>query len=110
MMISNVKDYTKNSKTWLIGDFFPSVYKTKDFEFGIHYHKAGEEGQTHYHRFSKEINVIMEGQVIINGKTFLNGDIFIIDEYVVSESYFIEDTTLLVIRNKSLPGDKVVVK
>lgn len=108
MIEGKIKDYTTNSKSWIVGDFFPAFFKTKNFEMGIHNHKANEIGQTHYHRFSREINIVQSGYVVINNRHFKTGDMFIIEPFEVSESFFMEDTSLIVLRDKSLPGDKVI--
>ena len=35
---------------WVIGDFEPSLLKTKDFEVGILTHLKGEQWPAHYHK------------------------------------------------------------
>ena len=37
-------------KGWFVGDFEPSVYKTKEFEVGYFTHKKGEKWPFHYHK------------------------------------------------------------
>ena len=34
---------------WFIGDFEPSVLKTKDFEVGVLVHPKGEKWPAHFH-------------------------------------------------------------
>ena len=91
---------------WIVGDFDPSLFKTKDFEVGYHQYKKNCETQNHYHKLSEEINVVIKGDVEINGDRFKKGDIFVIDLYMVSESKFHDDTDLIVIRTSSNTSDK----
>ncbi len=110
MIVGNIRNYTKNNKSWLVGNFDPAFFKTENFEFGIHKHKAGEKGQVHYHMESNEINIVLEGEMLVNRTTLKKGDMFIIPPFMISDSFFYEDTTLLVLRDKSVPTDKYEVK
>lgn len=103
MKIHKINDMTKG---WFIGDFEPSVLKTKDFEVGHHKHKKGDPTHNHYHKESTEINVIITGKMIVNGKELSKGDIFSFEPYEVAEAEFLEDTELIVVRNGSAPNDK----
>ena len=93
-------------KGWFIGDFEPSVYKTKNFEVGYHKHTKGEPTQNHYHKESIEFNVIIKGKMKINGQVLNKDDIFVFNPYEVSEGEFLEDTELIVVRNASNTEDK----
>ena len=37
---------------WFVGDFEPSVLRTKNFEVGYHTHKKGDDTSNHYHKDS----------------------------------------------------------
>ena len=82
---------------WFVGDFVPSVLKTKKFEVGYHTHKKGDDTSNQYHKDSTEINVIIKGKMIVNKKELKTGDIFVFEPYVVSEADFLEDTELIVV-------------
>ncbi len=109
MITGNIKDYTKDNKSWIVGNFDPAFFKS-EFEMGIHKHKAGENGVIHFHKQSNEINIILKGRMRVNGQELKSGDMFIISPYMISEAYFDEDTALIVLRDKSVPGDKFEVK
>lgn len=94
---------------WFIGDFEPSVYKTKDFEVGYLKHLKGEKWDVHYHEKSKEINYLIRGKMIINDKHIKEGDIFVIDKYVMAKPEFLEDCELIVVKVPSVPGDKIIL-
>ena len=48
---------------WFIGDFEPSVLKTKDFEVCYKFHHAGEIWDNHYHKVATEINYLIRGKM-----------------------------------------------
>ena len=65
MRVSNIKDMTRG---WFIGDFEPSMLRTKAFEVGVLTHKKGEQWPTHYHKKAAEYNVLLEGSMTVNGQ------------------------------------------
>ena len=52
---------------WFIGDFEPSVMRTRDFEVGLHRHKQGDPIAPHFHVLAPEINVVVSGRLRANG-------------------------------------------
>lgn len=98
MLVANVKDYTKG---WMVGEFRPAAYRTDGWEFAHHYHEKGFVGTDHMHRSSTEMNYIVFGVVRVKGKTLGRGDMFIFTpgEWC-GKVEFLEDTDLIVLRNK----------
>lgn len=96
-------------KGWLFGNFAPTLFKQEYFDIGVHQCKKGEPTTPHFHVFCTEWNLIISGKLEANGRELKEGDIF---EYLpgdVSYVEFLEDTVLLVVKNPSLPTDKVIV-
>ncbi len=109
MVISNIEKFPTG---WFIGAFQPSLKFTKDFEVAIHKHKKGYVGPKHFHKLSNEYNYIVEGTVSVKSNEiyFLGaGDFFIFGPEEIGDVEFLEDTTLVVIRDGSNPGDKYLV-
>ena len=106
MEIKKLKDFFRG---WIIGNFEPSLFKTKDFEVGIIVHKKGEKWPVHYHKLAIEYNVLIFGKMKINGVDISAGDIFIIEKNEISDSQFIEDCTILCLKVPSVIGDKYEV-
>ena len=94
---------------WLIGDFEPSVHRTKDFEVGVLTHAKGEFWPKHYHAEATEINVLLEGKMLINDEIIETGDIFVFEPSEAAEPTFLEDCKVLCIKTPSKPGDKYEV-
>ena len=103
MLISKLSDYIRG---WIIGDFEPSILRTKDFEVGILTHKKGEIKPPHIHKISTEYNVLLEGEVIIQGKKLVKGDVFVLKEGEIADPNFLEDCIFLCVKVPSLPDDK----
>jgi hypothetical protein len=99
----NIRNFLRG---WIIGNFQPSLYKTKDFEVGIKEYKSGDYEKSHYHKLSKEFTVIISGKVRMNNIEYTKGDIVIINESERTDFECIEDCITVVIRNKSIKNDK----
>lgn len=97
------------TRGWFIGDFEPSVLKTKDFEVGVLTHKKGEEWPKHYHKIATEYTVLLSGSMTICGELIGAGTIFVLDPGEVADPVFHEDCTVIVVKTPSVIGDKYVV-
>lgn len=91
---------------WFIGNFEPSVLKTKDFEVGLLTHKQGEQWPKHYHAIATEYNLLVSGKMIIKETMIEPGDIFVIEPNEIADPSFLEDCTVLCVKVPSIPGDK----
>ncbi len=68
-----------NFKNWFIGNFFPTLYKTPDFEVSYRDYKKGELHEKHYHKIAKEVNVLVRGRLNINDRIVKKDEIFVIE-------------------------------
>lgn len=106
METKRIEDFVRG---WIIGDFDPSILKTKDFEVAVLSHKKGEVWPKHYHRVATEYNVMLDGKMFIGGKELVSGDIFIFNPEEIADPIFLEDCRVLVIKVPSVIGDKYEV-
>lgn len=106
MKVTNIE---KMKRGWMIGDFEPSILRTKDFEVGILTHKKGEFWAAHFHKESEEYNLLLDGKMKINGVLIEPGTIFILEKNEIAKPEFLEDCRVLVVKVPSLPGDKYEV-
>jgi quercetin dioxygenase-like cupin family protein len=104
-----IKKLTEYFRGWVIGDFEPSILRTKEFEIGILTHKKDEHWPKHYHKIATEYNILVSGKMILSDSCLNSGDIFIINPNEVSEPIFVEDCTIVCIKIPSVPGDKYLV-
>lgn len=91
---------------WFVGDFEPSVFRTKEFEVGVLTHKRGEYWAEHHHKVATEINVLLEGSMSVNGIHISVGDVFVIEPNESSAPVFYEDCKVLCVKTPSVIGDK----
>ena len=96
-------------KGWFVGDFEPSVLRTKDFEVAVLERKKGLERPMHYHKEAIEISVLIEGSARINGEEIRVGDIFVLEKNETVDAEFHEDSKIVVVKTPSVIGDKYEV-
>ena len=91
---------------WLIGDFTPSILRTKDFEVAYLHHKKDEVWPAHVHNAANEYNVLIRGSMRLNNEELSQGDIFIVKKNMLTKAVFYEDCEILCIKVPSIPTDK----
>jgi quercetin dioxygenase-like cupin family protein len=99
VIVGKLSDTTRG---WVIGDFEPSLLKTKDFEVGILTHLKGEQWSAHYHKLGTEYNILIKGKMNVCDTELEEGDTFIIEPNEVADPIFYEDCTIVCIK---VPGD-----
>lgn len=104
-MNDNLKNYVRG---WIVGDFDPSVLKTKELDFGVMYYDVGEEHPPHYHKICTEYIVIVGGKHRIGNKDYIKGDICIIKPYEKTGYKCLRSGSLAVVKVPSGKGDKYV--
>ena len=104
MVVRKLIEFTRG---WLIGDFEPSVLRTKDFEVAILNHAKGEVWSKHTHFRVIEYNVLLDGKMRMHGQILNKGDVFVISPYEIADPEFLEDCRVLVVKVPSVPSDKV---
>lgn len=103
MIISNIKNFKMG---WFIGDFSPTLLKTKDFEIAHHSYKKGFAAAAHHHKIATEYNYIVSGKLTTSGSTLGAGDIFVFEPDETTDVVFLEDSELIIIKTPSVPSDK----
>lgn len=106
MKRDRIEDFVKG---WFIGDFEPTIFKTRDFEVAYKIYDAETKEIPHYHKIANEFTFIVDGRVRINNKIFKSGDIIHIQPFEVSSFEAVESTKTIVIKIPSVSGDKYLV-
>lgn len=91
---------------WFVGDFEPSVLRTKDFEVAVKTYLKGDSEATHFHKIATEITVVVSGKVRMAGKEWGPGSIIVLDPGEATSFLAIEDVVTLVVKSPSIPNDK----
>lgn len=106
MHVTKLSHYIRG---WFIGNFKPTVLRTKDFEVGVLTHKKDEKWPAHYHKQSIEYNVLVSGKMIVQGKELNSGDVFVFDKGEIADPVFVEECTIVCVKVPSIPSDKFEV-
>jgi len=92
---------------WFIGDFEPSVLRTKAFEVGWKVHHRAEGIQPHLHRIVTEYNLLAHGSMTLNGVRLSQGDLFILHPHERVDAEIHSDIVHVVcVKVPSVPSDK----
>lgn len=96
-------------KGWLVGDFEPALFKTKEVEVGVKYYKAGDKEENHYHKIATEYSIVLRGSVRMLNQTFKEGEIITVLPNIQNRFECIEDACVMVIKTPSVIGDKYII-
>ena len=91
----------------MVGDFVPSLFRTKDFEFAVKYFNKGDREREHFQITAREVTVIVFGNVRIGNALFSAGDVCLIEKGEPADFEAFDDGALAVIKFPSDPDDKV---
>ena len=94
---------------WIVGDFEPSIFRTKDFEFMVRYYKKGDSEEEHVHKIADEITVVVSGRFRMSGEILSKGDIIHLEPGDSVEFECLEDGATAVVKRPSVIGDKYIV-
>ncbi len=106
MELSHLKDMIGG---WIVGDFEPSILKSKDCEVAVKRYKAGDSEQQHFHKIAQELTLIVAGRVKMFNKEFTDGDIVLIKPGEVTGFLSITDSITVVVKKPSIIGDKYFI-
>jgi FkbM family methyltransferase len=93
---------------WFVGNFEPTIFKTKECEVSYKVHKKGEIWDIHYHDVCTEINLLIRGEMIMQNKTLKPGDIFVLEPFEIADPTFLEDCEIICVKVPSI-NDKISV-
>jgi len=93
-------------KGWFVGDFYPTIIKTDQFEVSLKRYNAGDYEHLHHHKIATELTVIVEGEVEMNGTYFKKNDIIKINANEITDFKCITDVTTVVVKTPSVKNDK----
>lgn len=97
------------TKGWLVGDFEPTLIKTRDVEVAVKEYRKGDREGCHYHKVATEITVICSGRVRMNGIEYQRGDIIVIEPLESTDFEALEDTMTTVVKYPGAGNDKYEV-
>jgi quercetin dioxygenase-like cupin family protein len=93
-------------KGWFVGDFEPTLIKTRDVEVAVKEYQKGDYEGRHHHRLATEITVICSGRVRMNGIEYVKGDIVIVEPLESTDFEALENTIATVVKYPGASNDK----
>lgn len=93
-------------KGWFVGDFEPTLIKTREVEVAVKEYSKGDREGRHHHKVATEITVISSGRVRMNGIEYGKGDIIVIEPLESSDFEALEDTVTTVVKYPGANNDK----
>lgn len=103
MKFFKLSEFTKG---WFVGDFEPSLFRSREFEVSVKRYKAGDVENTHYHKVATEWTCVIDGKIRMSGFVFEKDDIIQVDTEEIVKFEAIEDSVTVVVKTPSLQGDK----
>jgi translation initiation factor IF-1 len=104
------KHITDFKNGWFIGNFEPTLFKTKDFEVAVLHHKKGKVIEKHYQKIATEYNVLISGKMLANGVEINPGDVFVYNPLEITDVQVLEETVVICIKTPSIPEDKICIE
>jgi len=99
-----LEDFTKG---WLVGDFEPSLIRSKDIEVAVKVYKKHDSEQRHHHKIATEITIIASGKVMMNDACYGPGSIIRINPGEDTDFQVLTDEVVtMVIKTPSVTDDK----
>lgn len=93
-------------KGWFVGDFEPTLIKTREVEVAVKEYRKGDLEGRHHHKVATEITVISSGLVRMNGIEYGKGDIIVIKPLESTDFEALEDTITTVVKYPGASHDK----
>jgi phosphoribulokinase len=93
-------------KGWLVGDFAPALFNSKDVEVGVKYYNKGDFEFSHVHKIITEYTIVLSGKVKMLDQIYEKGSIVKVEPGIYTSFECLEDAITLVIKNPSIPSDK----
>jgi quercetin dioxygenase-like cupin family protein len=103
-----VHKLTKMKKGWFVGDFNPTLIKTKEVEVAVKHYKKGDREERHHHRKATEITVVVSGKVKMNDTICVAGDIVVISPNESTDFEALEDSVNTIVKFPGAPNDKYI--
>src|SRR5215475_3288754 len=100
MKKSKIDSFTKGR---FIGDFKPTLLRTKDFEAAMKFYKKGDKEGKHVHKIAREYTLIGAGR-------FETGDIMELQPGEPADFECLESGVTFVVKSPSAPQDKEMLK
>lgn len=91
---------------WFVGDFAPTLFKTREVEVAVKLYKAGDAEERHFHKVATELTVVTHGEVKMNGRRYTAGDIIVVEPGEAVDFSAVTDAITTVVKIPGAVDDK----
>ena len=95
-------------KGWFVGDFSPTLCRTRNVEVAVKRYMAGDAEDSHVHKIATEFTVVTQGVVEMNGVHYISGDIIVIEPGEATNFRAVTDAVTTVVKIPGAPDDKYI--
>jgi hypothetical protein len=95
-------------KGWFVGDFEPTLYRTRDVEVAVKHYVAGDHEGVHHHAIATELTVIVAGAARMSGRDLGPGEIVVLEPGQASDFTALTDVTAVAVKIPGAKDDKYV--
>jgi len=94
-------------KGWFIGDFEPSVLRSRACEVAVKTYVAGDCEALHHHPIATEVTVVVSGTVEMLGRRWGAGEIIVLEPGEATGFRACTPAVCVVVKTPSVIGDKI---
>ena len=105
MKLNNLNEMKKG---WFVGDFEPTLIRTRTVEAAVKCYRAGDYESSHYHKIATEITVVVQGIIEMNGRQYQENDIIVIEPGERTDFKAITDSKCTVVKYPGAVNDKYI--
>lgn len=95
---------------WFVGNFVPSLFRSKEIELGFKHFEAGDTEPEHFQCESTELTFVVKGDCRIGDRKLGAGDIAQIPPGLSASFEAFSGVDLIVVKFPSTPEDKFLGK
>ncbi len=93
---------------WLVGNFEPTIFSSKDFEVALKIFSKGDTEDRHYQLSAHELTIVVSGDIRIGELAATSGEGILIDPLECSGFEALSEVSLVCVKWPSIPQDKVM--
>ena len=94
---------------WFVGDFEPTLFKSKEIEVAVQVYKKNHIEPEHFHKVSTEITFMIKGKAFFNDQLISEDEGIIIFPGETNIFKAVTDCKTLVVKFPSIPKDKYLI-
>lgn len=107
-MLMNVDRLERMVKGWFVGDFEPTLYRTRDVEVAVKHYQSGDYEGSHHHKIATELTVIVSGTARMAGRDVGPGEIVVLQPGEITDFTALTAVTSVCVKIPGAVDDKYV--